>query len=298
MFRWLTYNSLFLCSREPHKRRAAMTNMNTYPDRTIRSGQITRTRVSDRDRTGDHRNDCGRDMLRGTPIGSLRRNRTSASVADFLLLRRRNSRQRARPAGGKAAHKRSLGLQAVVIQTGDMLVFFRRLKNDPDVGKWITAVHIINVDGTGLHPLSDGTYTDFNPTWTRDGKNTPLWNRKTRRPAVIHNWICEPSVSAALPTTGVIVYRGGGPKGGNVDVWLDEDLPATPRLHRGACSPVSPSTRHILPGSRQRAGDRTSTKFAARHRTGKVRVVTADDGRNTTLGSGTPRSSAESCCSA
>ncbi len=64
-------------------------------------------------------------------------------------------------------------------KTGDMLVFFRRLKNDPDVSKWITAVHIINVDGTGLHPLSDGTYTDFNPTWTRDGKNTPLWNRKT-----------------------------------------------------------------------------------------------------------------------
>lgn len=63
-------------------------------------------------------------------------------------------------------------------KTGDMLVFFRRLKNDADVSKWITAVHIINADGTGLHPLSDGIYTDFNPTWTRDGKNTPLWNRK------------------------------------------------------------------------------------------------------------------------
>jgi Tol biopolymer transport system component len=64
-------------------------------------------------------------------------------------------------------------------KTGNMLVFFRRLKNDPDVGKWITAACIINVDGTGFHQLSDGTYTDFNPTWTRDGKNTPLWNRKT-----------------------------------------------------------------------------------------------------------------------
>jgi hypothetical protein len=63
-------------------------------------------------------------------------------------------------------------------KTGNMLVFFRRLKNDPDVGKWITATCIINVDGTGLHMLSDGTHTDFNPTWTRDGKNTPLWNRK------------------------------------------------------------------------------------------------------------------------
>jgi hypothetical protein len=59
-----------------------------------------------------------------------------------------------------------------------MLVFFRRLKNDPVVTNWKTAIHVINVDGTGLHPLSDGTHTDFNPTWTRDGTNTPIWNRK------------------------------------------------------------------------------------------------------------------------
>jgi hypothetical protein len=64
-------------------------------------------------------------------------------------------------------------------KTGDMLVFFRRLKNDSDVSQWITAACIIHVDGTGFHQLSDGTFTDFNPTWTRDGKNTPLWNRKT-----------------------------------------------------------------------------------------------------------------------
>ncbi len=63
-------------------------------------------------------------------------------------------------------------------KTGDMLVFFRRLKNDPDVSKWKTAIHIIKVDGTGLHPLTDGTHTDFNQTWTRDGTNTPIWNRR------------------------------------------------------------------------------------------------------------------------
>ena len=63
-------------------------------------------------------------------------------------------------------------------KTGDMLVFFRRLKTDSDVSKWKTAIHVINVDGTGLHPLSDGTHTDFNQTWTRDGTNTPIWNRK------------------------------------------------------------------------------------------------------------------------
>ena len=63
-------------------------------------------------------------------------------------------------------------------KTGDMLVFFRRLKNDPVVTNWKTAICIINVDGTGFHQLTDGTHTDFNPTWTRDGTNTPIWNRK------------------------------------------------------------------------------------------------------------------------
>ena len=63
-------------------------------------------------------------------------------------------------------------------KTGDMLVFFRRLKNDPVVTNWKTAIHVINVDGTGLHAISDGTHTDFNQTWTRDGTNTPIWNRK------------------------------------------------------------------------------------------------------------------------
>jgi len=63
--------------------------------------------------------------------------------------------------------------------TDDRLVFFRRLINDPDVGKWITAICTIKADGSGFHQLSSGHFTDFNPTWSRDGKNTPLWNRKT-----------------------------------------------------------------------------------------------------------------------
>ena len=63
-------------------------------------------------------------------------------------------------------------------KTGDMLVFFRRLKNHRVTVMWKTAIHIINVDGTGLHQLTDGTHTDFNQTWTRDGTNTPIWNRK------------------------------------------------------------------------------------------------------------------------
>ena len=63
-------------------------------------------------------------------------------------------------------------------KTGDMLVFFRRVKNDRVTTNWKTAICVINVDGTGFHKLSDGTHTDFNQTWTRDGTNTPIWNRK------------------------------------------------------------------------------------------------------------------------
>jgi len=63
-------------------------------------------------------------------------------------------------------------------KTEDMLVFFRRLKNDRDVSKWKTAICIIKTDGSGFHQLTDGTHTDFNQTWTRDGSNTPIWNRK------------------------------------------------------------------------------------------------------------------------
>ncbi len=62
--------------------------------------------------------------------------------------------------------------------TGDRLVCFRRTKDDPVTVMWKSAIFIINVDGTGFHQLSDGSRTDFNPTWTRDGSNTPIWNRK------------------------------------------------------------------------------------------------------------------------
>jgi len=85
-------------------------------------------------------------------------------------------------------------------KTGDMLVFFRRLKTDPDVSKWITAVCIIKVDGTGFHQISEGTMTDFNPTWTRDGKNTPLWNRKDPKTG---NYTVMASKVGAKPGDGV-----------------------------------------------------------------------------------------------
>ncbi len=39
-------------------------------------------------------------------------------------------------------------------------------------------IFVTHVDGTGFHPSSDGTHTDFSSAWMRDGKNTPIWNRK------------------------------------------------------------------------------------------------------------------------
>jgi Tol biopolymer transport system component len=63
-------------------------------------------------------------------------------------------------------------------KTGDKLVFFRRYKDDPVTVNWLSAICIINVDGSGFHQLTDATVGNFNPTWTRDGQNTPIWNRK------------------------------------------------------------------------------------------------------------------------
>ena len=63
-------------------------------------------------------------------------------------------------------------------KTGDMLVFFRRVKNDRVVTNWKTKSCVIKTDGTGFHELTDGTQTNFNQTWTRDGRNTPIWNRR------------------------------------------------------------------------------------------------------------------------
>jgi Tol biopolymer transport system component len=66
-------------------------------------------------------------------------------------------------------------------KTDDMLVFFRVTQFAREVPDWKTAICVINTDGTGFHKLSDGTHTDFNPTWTRDGSNLPIFNRQNRK---------------------------------------------------------------------------------------------------------------------
>lgn len=97
----------------------------------------------------------------------------------------------------------------------------------------------------------------------------------------IHNWICEPSVNAKLSTTRVIVYRGGGPKGGNVTAWVDEESPAQPHAftQRAFLARFSIDTPNITWSPRLRAGDRSTTQVSLLDtNTGQVRVITADDG--------------------
>lgn len=163
--------------------------------------------------------------------------------------------------------------------TDDMLVCFRRLVDDPVTEKWKTAIFVIHADGSGFHQLTDGTRTDFNPTWTRDGRNTPIWNRrndttggyhvlsgkvggKPGQEAVLtderfHTWAhsCLRDgrilVNAAHPQVGRGVFLLSTKEGGKpVYEPVECDLSRTGQLHRAS---ISPSERRIcfeyLPGA-------------------------------------------------
>ncbi|MFZ5830839.1 MAG: alpha/beta hydrolase fold domain-containing protein [Planctomycetota bacterium] len=101
------------------------------------------------------------------------------------------------------------------------------------------------------------------------------------RGAEIHNWICEPSVNTALPTTRVIIYRGGGPRGGNVSAWINENAPTQTHAftNRAYLARFSIDTPFITWSPRLRAGDRSTTQVSLLDtETGKVREITADGG--------------------
>lgn len=61
---------------------------------------------------------------------------------------------------------------------GKWIVFFRIVngKNQP-IPKWKTKICVVKSDGTGLRFITSGEFADFNPTWTRDGKNNIIINR-------------------------------------------------------------------------------------------------------------------------
>jgi len=136
-------------------------------------------------------------------------------------------------------------------KTGNRLVFFRRLKNDPVVTNWKTAICVINVDGTGFHQLTDGTHTDFNQTWTRDGTNTPIWNR--RNPETGSFYVMKSKVGAkpgqevALTdkryhnwaytclTDGRILVQSAHPKQGHGYYLMTPNVGGEPRFERIDC---------------------------------------------------------------
>ena len=62
-------------------------------------------------------------------------------------------------------------------KTAGKIVFFRLMKHAPRVSDWQTAICVVNTDGTGFRKLTDGTQTDFNPTWTRDGTEKVVFSR-------------------------------------------------------------------------------------------------------------------------
>lgn len=62
-------------------------------------------------------------------------------------------------------------------KTEAMVTFFRQLRGGSEFFMWKTKLCVIGADGTGLRELTSGDFTDFNPTWTRDGSNLILFNR-------------------------------------------------------------------------------------------------------------------------
>ena len=64
------------------------------------------------------------------------------------------------------------------VRTGGKIVFFRLITPAPRIPDWKTAICVVNTDGTGFRKLTDGSQTDFNPTWSRDGKNAILFSRR------------------------------------------------------------------------------------------------------------------------
>jgi hypothetical protein len=62
-------------------------------------------------------------------------------------------------------------------KTGSMLTFFRLVTYGKEFYQWKSILEVVGTDGTGLRPLTDGRYADFNPTWTRDGTNQVIFNR-------------------------------------------------------------------------------------------------------------------------
>ncbi len=61
---------------------------------------------------------------------------------------------------------------------GKWIVFFRIMANPGwDISRWKTAIFIVKPDGSELRQLTSGKFTDYNPTWSREGSNFIIINR-------------------------------------------------------------------------------------------------------------------------
>jgi len=136
---------------------------------------------------------------------------------------------------------------------------------------WKSAICVINVDGTGFHKLTDGTHTDFNQTWTRDGSNTPIWNRKNPETGsfyVMKSKVgAKPGEEVALTDKryhtwaytclkdGRILVQSAHPKQGHGYYLMTPDVGGRPRFERIDCElakkglldrvSVSPSEKRV-----------------------------------------------------
>lgn len=64
-------------------------------------------------------------------------------------------------------------------KTGDRLTFFRFISKGRGFHTWRTKICVVNIDGNGFRELTTGDYPHFNPTWTRDGSNMIIFNRRS-----------------------------------------------------------------------------------------------------------------------
>lgn len=67
---------------------------------------------------------------------------------------------------------------------GNMLTFFRLVDQNRAFHTWRTKICVINTDGSGFKELTAGDFPHFNPTWTRDGTNRIIFNRRSKDPAL------------------------------------------------------------------------------------------------------------------
>jgi acetyl esterase/lipase len=96
-----------------------------------------------------------------------------------------------------------------------------------------------------------------------------------------HNWLCEPSVNPASPSTRVIVYHGKPHEPGNVNAWLDEEKPGQliPFTDRMIVARWAYNTNLVTFAYRARPGQtETQQVTLVDTDTGKSHVITGDEG--------------------